>query len=80
MSGLFRFGFGHADGGDLRLAVGAARDVGGVQGMRVVARDLLNAYDTLVAGLVGEPRRAGDVTDSVEPLHARRGERVGLDV
>ena len=62
-------GLGQADARDLRPAIGAAGDVLRVGRVRVrvlvaeLLRDRLGGGDALVAGLVREPRRRGDVAD-----------------
>ncbi len=60
-------GFRQADRGDLRLAIGAARNLALVRRMHVrQAGDLLDADDAFMLGLVGEHRRAGDVADRID--------------
>src|SRR5262249_27615393 len=54
---LLRRLLGEADRGDLRRAIGAARDEALVHGMRLEALDRLGADDALVLGLVREQRR-----------------------
>src|SRR5262249_10206958 len=72
---------GEPDGCDLRRAVGAARDVGLVDGMDIIeAGDLLDADDALVARLVREPRRTDDVADGMEARHTRPAPFVDDDV
>src|SRR5690606_38414431 len=62
VAGLLGLGLGQADAGDLRTAVGAARDRVAVERVRVdllvakLLRDRLGRGDALVAGLVREPR------------------------
>ncbi len=56
-------GLGQPDGGDLRVAIGAAGDGGGGRRMGVPPRDQLGHHHAFMAGLVREPRRAGDVAD-----------------
>src|SRR5207342_1120329 len=62
-------GFGQADAGDLRVAIGAARDVEDVHRMWMDilvaerARDCLDRDDPFVTGLVRQPGRRGDVSD-----------------
>src|SRR5262245_65899874 len=60
---LLRRLLGEADRGDLRRAIGAARDKALVHGMRLEALDRLDADDTLVLGLMREQRRARHVAD-----------------
>src|SRR5690348_16573500 len=52
--------------------------------MRVLVAELLGdrfgGGDTLVAGLVREPRRSGDVADRPDAGHVRAAHRVGVDV
>ena len=74
-------GLGEADAGDLRLAIGAARDVLGLHRVHALeAGDLLDHHDALVHGLVGEPRRAGDVADRVDVRLAGEAPLVDHDV
>ena len=72
-------GFGRADRGDLRMAVGARGDVAVVDGPRALAGDGLGCHDALGHGLVGEEWRAGHVADRVDPLHRRFHRRRDLD-
>src|SRR5262249_58083721 len=63
-----RLRLGEADAGDLRHAVSAARDVVDVERVDVVlAGDPLDADDALMARLVGEPGRADDIADGIDP-------------
>ena len=70
---------GQADAGDLRVAIGAARDHQLVHGMRMQPLDRLDADHRLVLGLVGQHRRAGDVADRVNALHIGPAEIVDDD-
>ena len=72
----FGLGLGQADAGDLRVAIGAAGDAIGFDGVRMAARDEFGHHDAFVAGLVGEPGCTCDVTDGIEPVHA--GAAVGV--
>ncbi len=72
--------FGHADAGDLRLAVGAAGERGHL--MRFLARDEkpLHRLDGLMRGDVREPRRPDDVARAVDALHRSLVAVVGLEI
>ncbi|MGY3082320.1 hypothetical protein ACVWZZ_008728 [Bradyrhizobium sp. LM6.10] len=63
---LLGLGFGEADGGHLRLAIGAARDQVLVHGMRVQALDRLDADHAFMLGLVREHRGTRDVADGID--------------
>src|SRR5262245_29821997 len=76
---LLRRLLGKADGGDLRRAIGAARDETLVHGMWLEALDRLDADDALVLGLVRQQRRTGNVADGVNPGHIGAIERVDHD-
>src|SRR5437870_9664704 len=73
---LLRRLLGEADRGDLRRAIGAARDETLVHGMRFETLDRLDADDALVLGLVREQRRAGNVADGVDAGHIGTIERI----
>src|SRR3546814_14327140 len=74
-------GLGKADARDLRVAIGAAGNVAHIHFVRMhilVAerlRDRLGGGDALVACLVREPRRRGDIADRPQPLALRSEER-----
>src|SRR5262245_53455341 len=76
---LLRRLLGKADGGDLRRAIGAARDEALVHGMRLEALDGLDADDALVLGLVREQRRAGNVADGVGAGGSGASERIDYE-
>ena len=68
--GFLGLGFGEADRGDLRMAIGAAGDHQLVHRMDVRhAGDLLDADDALMLGLVRQHRRAGDIADGIDARH-----------
>ena len=58
-------GFRHADTGNLRAAIGAARNARRIQRVGFLSSDLLDADDTFMACLVRQPRRSGQITDGV---------------
>ena len=59
--------FGEADAGDLRAAIGAGRDVAGVERVHVVdPGDPLDADHALVAGLVRQPWRPDEIADRID--------------
>ncbi|QTK78702.1 hypothetical protein AT6N2_C0861 [Agrobacterium tumefaciens] len=63
-------GFGETDRSDLRIAIGAARNLELVHGMHIrQTGDLFDADDSLVLSLVGEQWRTRDVTDGVDTGH-----------
>ena len=64
----------------LRPRVGAARDVPGLERVRLLAGDRLDADHALVARLVGQPGRAGDVADRVDALDVGAAVAVGDDM
>src|SRR5690606_17451971 len=71
MSGLLCLALGHPDAGDLRPAIGAARDKAGVERMHAVhASNLLHADDPFMAGLVRQPRRTGKIADGIDAVLA----------
>src|SRR5690606_1886572 len=70
---------GQSEAGDLRMAVRDARDVVVHDRLRLVAGDGLGGVDALVAALVREHRRSGDVADAVDTLGARL-ERLRVDL
>ena len=64
--GSLGFRFGHADAGDLRRAIGAARNIPGSERMHALhARDFLNDDHSFMAGLVREPWRPRDIADGI---------------
>ena len=69
---------GQADAGDLRVAIGAARDVLWVHCVRVEPCDGLRRDHAFMARLVRQPGRRGDVADRPEPRHVGSAHRVGL--
>src|SRR5690606_23227247 len=82
---FLRLGFGQADAGDLRVAVGAAGNRIAVERVRVdllvaeLLRDRLDRGDALVARLVRQPRTRRTVTDRPDPLGLRAAIRIDLD-
>jgi hypothetical protein len=81
VAGFLRARLGQPDRGDLRPAIGAARNVPGIHRMHVVqAGDLLDADHALMARLVREPGRAGEVADRVDPGLAGAAEFVDHDM
>ena len=77
----FRRGFRQADRRDLRMRIGAARDIPHVQRMHIVlARDLLDADDALMACLMREPGRARHIADGVDAGCGRAAKFVDDDV
>src|SRR3546814_12977017 len=71
---------------DLRVAIGAAGNVAHIHFVRMhilVAerlRDRLGGGDALVACLVREPRRRGDIADRPQPLDLGAAQALGLDM
>src|SRR6185437_2800394 len=61
---------GETDGGDLRIAIGAAGNEVLVGGVRMQALDCLDAHHAFMFGLVRQHRRTGDITDGVDAGHA----------
>jgi hypothetical protein len=67
MAGGARLLLAEADARHLRRAIGAARDSGLVERVDAVnARNLLDADDAFMAGLVREPRRTDHVADGAK--------------
>jgi hypothetical protein len=62
-------GLGQAHAGHLRVAIGAAGDRIGLDRVGMVARDQFGHHHPLMAGLVRQPRRTGDIADGIEPLN-----------
>src|SRR5690606_19458087 len=52
--------------GDLRAAIGAARNLQLVHGVRLLSGDGLDADDALMLGLVRQHRRAGAIADGID--------------
>ena len=77
---LFCLGLGHADAGDLRMAIGAASNRAGLDRMRMAARDQLGHHHAFVAGLMRKPWRACDIANGVKPLDAGAAEFIGDDM
>ena len=79
-----RIGLGQPDAGDLRMAVGAARDRVAVERVRVdvlvaeLLGDRLGRGDALVARLVRQPRARRAVADRPQALGG--GAAVGIDL
>src|SRR3546814_977724 len=79
-------GLGKADARDLWVAIGAAGNVAHIHFVRMhilVAerlRDRLGGGDALVACLVREPRRRGDIADRPQPLDIGAAQAIGLDM
>src|SRR5712671_1207863 len=71
--------FGEADGGHLRMAIGAARDHPLVHRMRMQALDRLDADHSFMLSLVGEHGGTGDVADRVDAGHVGPAELVDDD-
>src|SRR5438034_9058804 len=68
VAGLARGFLCEADAGDLRPAIGAGRDVAGVERVHVIdAGDVLDADHSLVHRLVREPRWADHIAARVAP-------------
>ena len=67
---------GQPDARDLRLAIGTARDRLCPHRMRMAARDQLRHHHPLVARLVRQPGRPGDIADGVKPRHPGAAECV----
>ena len=60
-----------ADAGHLRPTIGAAGDVFRVHRMQAFdARNFLNTDDPFMRGFVGEPWRAGEIANGIDPGHA----------
>src|SRR5207244_1689411 len=60
--------FGEADARDLRTAIGASRDVAGIERMDVVdPGNPLDADHPFVARLVRQPGWADEITDGIDP-------------
>src|SRR5262245_27859090 len=70
---------GKSDRGNLRRAIGAARDQPLVHGMRLEALDRLDTDDALMFGLVRQQRRAGHVADRIDAGHIGAIERIDGD-
>ena len=66
-----------ADAGHLRTAIGAAGDVQHIHRMRMLPRDGLHRDDRLMARLVGQPGRAGEVADGIDARLAGVAEGAG---
>src|SRR5690606_23516690 len=85
VAGLLGLGLGQADAGDLRTAVGAARDRVAVERVRVdllvakLLRERLGRGDAFVAGSVREPRTGNAVADRPRALRFRAAVGVDLD-
>ena len=75
---LFGLGFGHADAGDLRVAIGAAGDVQRVHSVRVGTSNRFSRDHTLMACLMRLPWRDGDVANRPQPWHIGAAHRVGF--
>src|ERR1019366_2846373 len=71
--------FGHADRGDLGVAVRRVRNIAVAQRVERLPGDDFGDDHALALALVREHRRAGDVADRVEPLRARFHALVDLD-
>ena len=67
---FLRRAFGETDAGDLRLAIGAARENGDLLGLRH-AEHALDGLNSFVAGHVGKPRRPDDIAGSIDPFDVR---------
>ena len=78
-AGFLRPLLGKPDRGDLRIAIGAARDLQLVHRMRVLAGDRLDTDDALVLGLVRKHRRSGHVADRVDAGNVRPADLVDDD-
>ena len=77
---LLHLRFGHADGGNFRVAVSRVGDVAIIHFVHVLlSTQKLRENHALPHTLVGQHRRAGDVADSVDPLHRRLHPLVDLD-
>ncbi len=76
----FRLRLGEADAGDLRMRIGAARNALLDHRMRFLPGDCFDANDALVRRLVRQPRRAGDISDCVEPGDIGFAVAIGDDV
>ena len=68
---LLRFRLTEADRRHLRPAIGAGRDVGVVDGSRILPRERFRRDDTLGHRLVCQQRRSGHVADRIHALHRR---------
>src|SRR6516164_353838 len=68
-----------ADRGDLRGAVGAARDEPLVHRVWVQALDRLDTNDPFMLGLMREQRRPGDVADGIDTRNVGTVERIDND-
>jgi hypothetical protein len=77
---FLRLLFGHADAGDLRLAIGAAGEHGHL--VRLLAGDekTFHRLDRLVRGDVRQPGRPDDVARAVDALDRRLVAVVGLEI
>ncbi len=71
--------FGEADRGDLRRAIGAARDQAFVHRMGIQALDRFDADDAFVLCLVRKEWRSGNIADGVDARHIGAVERVHHD-
>src|SRR5262245_33338022 len=79
VAGLLRLFLGKADRGDLRTAIGAARDFQLVERVRLLPGNGLDTDDALVLGLVGKERRPRDVADGVDAGNVGAAEAVDDD-
>src|SRR6476646_2262283 len=76
---LLRGLFGETNRGDLRRAIGAARNQPFVHGMWLETLDRFDADNALVFGLVRKQRRPGYVADGVDARHTGAVERIDHD-
>src|SRR5262249_27137395 len=70
---------GEPDGGDLRIAVGAAGNEVLVDGVRMQALDVLDADDAFVLGLMRQHRGTCDIADGVDAGHVGPAQTVDHD-
>src|SRR5262249_28277342 len=74
-----RLRFRQTDGGNLRLAIGAARYLVLVHRMSIEALDLLDADDALMLCLVRQHRRACYIADRIDARHTCAAEAIDND-
>jgi hypothetical protein len=68
---FLRLGFGQADAGDLRMAIGAAGNILGVHRVRMAARNRFGRDHAFMARLVREPGRLRYIANRIDACNAR---------
>src|SRR5690606_5577581 len=74
-----RFGLRQADTGNLRIAVGTARNLRLVERLDLQALDHLDRRHALMLGLVRQHGRAGDIADGIDALDVGAAVTIGND-